>query len=167
MSKKLGLDENSYIMHSTVFWKKNYWMQIWNHGKCVFRFSSLVVEYLFQCRLYCSHRWRGAYFCCTLKYKQMSAEPSCTGSFCWFVIKIFIYVFSLQMNWVSIRTDTSHWPMKWIPPSQNWLVINHIHCMKQQVNWTRILIRVTSQYGSFVDFSYSRDSASKSHVYLP
>lgn len=116
--------------------------------------------------MYCSHKWRRAYFFCTFRCTQMSAEPSCTVSFCSFIIKIFVCAFSLQTNWASIRTDTSHWPMKWIPPSQNWLVINHIHYMKQQVNWTRILIRVTSQYGSFVDFSYSRNSAPKSHVYL-
>lgn len=96
----------------------------------------------------------------------MSAKPFCTISLCWFIIETFVCVFSQQTNWVSIRTDTSPWQMKWIPPSQNWLVINHIHYMNQQVNWSRILIRVTSQYGSFVDFSYSRSSASKSHVCL-
>jgi len=25
--------------------------------------------------------------------------------------------------------------MKWIPPSQNWLVIKHMHYMKQQVKF--------------------------------
>jgi hypothetical protein len=89
--------------------------------------------------LYWLYKRRRAYFFWTFRCIQMSAEPFCTISLCWFIIEIFVCAFSLQTNWVSIRTDTSHWQMKWIPPSQNWLVISHIHYMNQQVNWTRIL----------------------------
>lgn len=38
-----------------------------------------------------------------------------------------------QMNLASTKTDISLWPMKWIPRSPNWLVINtfrFVHTLK-------------------------------------
>jgi hypothetical protein len=98
-------------------------------------------EFLFHCFAFVFMSLQ--VLCALLKFTVMSAESPCSSSLCCSVTETFVYAFSPQTNWVSIRTDTSHWPMKWTLPSQNWLVINSIPNTTQQVNWTR----VTSQEG--------------------
>jgi len=75
-----------------------------------------------------------------------------------------MFFLSPQTNLVSIRTDTSHWLMKWIPPSQNWLVIKHMHNMKQQVKYSGSFMRVASLQWQFGRLFTSRDSAFKSFI---